>query len=232
MRILALFAVATALAACSPQPATQDAETSAAQTGPIVPEQTTLPAGEYTLDKSHASFVFRVDHLGFSRYTARFTDFDAQLQLDPANPTAAQINVEINPNSLQADNAPAGFLNELRGAQWINAAAYPAITYRSTSVELTAPNAARIVGDLTLHGVTRPVTLEATFNGGWEGHPQDPNARIGFSARGTIKRSDFGISYGLPQPPMNIGVGDEVTIEIETEFTGPAWTPPANTTTP
>ena len=65
------------------------------------------------------------------------------------------------------------------------------------------------------------MTLEVTYNGGYVGHPMDPNARIGFSAKGAFKRSDFGIAYGVPAPGTTMGVGDEVQVEIEAEFSGP-----------
>ena len=89
-------------------------------------------------------------------------------------------------------------------------------------MELTGANRFRIHGQLTLHGVTRPVVLEAKYNGGYAGHPYDPQARVGFSAQGTFKRSDFGVSYGIPAPGSSFGVGDEITVILETEFTGPA----------
>ena len=93
------------------------------------------------------------------------------------------------------------------------------MTFRSTAVEVTGSDRARITGDLELHGITSPVTLEATFNGGYASHPLDPfGARIGFSARGTLSRSAFGISEGVPPPGSDFGVGDAVEIVIEAEF--------------
>ena len=82
--------------------------------------------------------------------------------------------------------------------------------------------ALRISGELTLHGVTKPVTLMATYNGGYAGHPYDPHARIGFSAKGTLKRSDFGVAYGIPAPGTTMGVFDDVEVIVEAEFSGPA----------
>lgn len=76
-------------------------------------------------------------------------------------------------------------------------------------------------GDFTLHGVTQPVSLDVRFNGGYPGQPMEPQARIGFSARGSIERSDFGIAMGLPAPGSQLGVGDEVEIVLEAEFLGP-----------
>jgi polyisoprenoid-binding protein YceI len=94
-------------------------------------------------------------------------------------------------------------------------------------VQLTAPNAARVTGDFTMHGVTRPVTLDVTFNGGYAGHPMDPNARIGFSGKGVLKRSEFGIATGIPAPGSKMGVSDEVEIILEAELTGPPLPQPA-----
>jgi polyisoprenoid-binding protein YceI len=95
------------------------------------------------------------------------------------------------------------------------------MTFKSTKVELTGANTARITGDLAMRGVTLPVTLDATFNGGYAGHPYDPNARVGFSARGSLQRSAFGVKEGVPPPGSTMGVGDNVEIIIETEFNGP-----------
>ena len=95
------------------------------------------------------------------------------------------------------------------------------MSFHSKSVEVTGTNTFRIHGELTLHGVTKPVMLDATYNGGYAGHPMDPHARIGFSAHGVLKRSEFGISYGIPAPGTTMGVGDEVSIILELEFSGP-----------
>jgi polyisoprenoid-binding protein YceI len=81
---------------------------------------------------------------------ARFTRFDAKLQFDPASPATAQVTVTIDPASITPDNPPPGFVASLRGAQWVNAAQFSKITYRSTRVEPVGPNAMRIFGDLTL----------------------------------------------------------------------------------
>jgi polyisoprenoid-binding protein YceI len=182
-----------------------------------------VPAGAYTLDKAHASLLFRVNHLSFSRWTARFTKFDAQLQFDPANPAKSSVKVTVDPKSIASDNAPDGFMATLAGPEWLDAGKYPQMTYRSTKVERAGTSAGlRISGELTLHGVTKPVTLVATYNGGYAGHPYDPHARIGFSARGTLKRSEFGVAYGIPAPGTTMGVFDDVEVIVEAEFSGPA----------
>ncbi|HEY8538067.1 MAG TPA: YceI family protein [Steroidobacteraceae bacterium] len=226
MKALLLVLPLLTLSACSKQERSAEAspsETINTQTAAEFAAPADLPAGAYKLDRSHASLVFRVDHLGFSKYTARFRTFDAQLQLDPRNLAASSVVVSVDPKSLDLDGPPEGFLEALLGPEWLDAAQFPTLAYRSTKVEPIGPNAVRITGDLTLHGITHPVVLEATLNGGWVGHPFDPNARVGFSARGTFKRSDFGISTGLPPPGTKMGVSDEVEVIVETEFTGPAW---------
>jgi polyisoprenoid-binding protein YceI len=183
-----------------------------------------LSAGTYALDPYHASLIFKVNHLGFSNYTARFTGFDATLELDPADPGAAELTATVDPASVETDFSDPedlDFNSVIAGPEFLDAEAFPQMSYRSTAVTLTGPNTATIDGELTLHGVTAPVALEATFNGGWAGIPQDPNARIGFSVHGTLMRSAFGVDYGVPEPGSNMGVGDAVEVIIEAEFTGP-----------
>jgi polyisoprenoid-binding protein YceI len=183
-----------------------------------------IPAGAYTLDKAHASLLFRVDHLGFSNYTGRFSRFDAKLQFDPAKPEASSVTVTIDPASLQVENPPEGFVKTLTGADWLDAVKFPQMVFKSKKVTRSGKDQLRIDGDLTLHGVSAPVTLTAKFNGGYAGHQYDPQARIGFSARGSLKRSAFGIANGIPAPGSNMGVSDAVEVIVEAEFSGP---PPA-----
>lgn len=181
-----------------------------------------LPAGDYSLDKPHASLTFTVNHMGFSHYTARFSSFDAHMKLDPAHPEKAELSATIDPKSLELNAPPAGFHDQLMGKTFFEADKYPVMTYKSVRIVKTGANTAKVTGNLTLHGVTRPVTLNVVFNGGYPGLAgMDPHARIGFSAHGSLKRSQFGISYGIPAPGTTLGVGDDVDIAIECEFTGP-----------
>lgn len=187
-------------------------------------DDASIPAGDYNLDKTHASLIFRVDHLGFSNYTARFTRFDANLAFDPAQMENATLNATVDATSIQTDfpnPEVVDFNAQLQNEHWLDTAKYPVMTFESTSIEMTGENTGIVHGDLTLHGVTKPVDLEVTFNGGYAGHPMDPNARIGFSANTSINRSDFGMDFGLPAPGTKMGVGDAVEIVIEAEFTGP-----------
>lgn len=233
-RLLTICAIAT-LAACSPsddgkakEQAPPPAAVALAPPAPaaIVPMKTDAPAGAYKLDKAHASLLFRVSHIGFSNYTGRFQSFDAQLTLDPANPAASSVTATIDPKSLGLENPPPGFVDEMTGAKWLDAKGFPQMTFRSTKIDLTSANTARITGDFTFHGVTLPVTLDASFNGGYAGNAFEPNARIGFSARGSLKRAAFGVKEGVPPPGSTFGVSDNVDIILEAEFTGPPLTAP------
>jgi polyisoprenoid-binding protein YceI len=216
------------LAACSQQNQSQTQEAAAppAPAAPAANIAPDVPAGAYTLDRAHASLLFRVDHLGFSNYTARFKRFDAKLQFDPANFAQSSVTATVDAGSIETDYPDPkqhDFNAQLTSEQWLSGAKFPQMTYQSTQVEVTGPNTVRVHGDLTLRGVTRPVVLDATFNGGYAGMSLDPNARIGFSARGSLKRSEFGMGFGVPQPGSKFGVSDEVQIVIEAEFNGPPW---------
>jgi len=224
MKFTPILIAAGALAACSPQtkPAAKAEAPAAAPAAPQAQPPADAPAGEYTMDLQHTSVIFRVSHMGLSRYTARFTKADGKLAFDPANPAAQSVTATIDAGSLQTDYpepAKLDFDAQVE-KEFLEAAKYPTITFRSTKVEPTGARTAKVTGDLTLHGVTKPVTLEATFNGGYKAGSMDPmGARIGFSAHGTFKRSDFGIAYGIPAPGTTMGVGDEVEVAIEAEFT-------------
>jgi len=180
------------------------------------------PAGAYKLDKSHASLILRASHLGFSTYTTRFSRFDADLTFDPKNLTASKVVTTIEATSFEMDAAPKMCLDIMKGPQMLDTAKFPQIIFRSESVRMTGAKSMDISGTLTLHGVTKPIILTATYNAGYPGMPgMDPQARVGFSAHGSFKRSDFGIAYGVPAPGTTMGVGDLVDFSIEAEFTGP-----------
>ena len=224
MKRYALLLALAALAACS-----QKNALSQAHSEPVgEPSQAAAlagnaPAAEYKLDKAHSKLLFRVSHMGFSRYMARFLRLDAQLHFDPRNLAATQLTATVDPRSIETDypDPKYDFNAELQGEHWLDAAKFPEITFRTTRVEDLGNRQMRVHGELTLRGVTRPLVLDATYNGGYAGHPYDPQARVGFSAHGTLRRSEFGISGGIPQAGTNIGVGDSVEIVIESEFSGP-----------
>jgi polyisoprenoid-binding protein YceI len=175
------------------------------------------PAGAYAIDKAHTSVTFKVSHLGFSHYTARFSRIDGTLKFDPAHPAAMSVEATIDPMSLELNTPPKGFHDQLMGKGWFEAAQFPKIVFKSTKVEPTGANTARVTGQFTMHGVTRPVVLDVTYNGGWTANAYDAN-RVGFSGHTVLKRSAFGISQGIPAPGTNMGVSDDVDVAIEAEF--------------
>ncbi|GLQ89806.1 YceI family protein [Dyella flagellata] len=187
------------------------------------PAMTAPPAGAYSIDKAHASLQLRVNHMGFSTYTTRFSRFDATLTFDPRNIPSSKLTATIDAASLQMDAAPKMCTDIVEGPKLLDAAQYPDIVFSSEKIRMTGTKSFEIMGSLKLHGVTRPLMLTATYNGGYPGMPDmDPHARIGFSAHGTFKRSDFGMGYGVPAPGTTMGVGDLIDVTIEAEFTGPA----------
>lgn len=173
-----------------------------------------VPSGAYVMDNTHASLTFRINHLGLSNYTARFTDFDINLNLDVDNPENSTVTATVNPTSVRTDYpGEKDFDGEIANdANFFNAGQFPEVTFASTSVEKTGDNTATITGDLTMLGTTLPITLDATLVGALEQHPFVGSPAVGFSATGTLDRSDFGMTHLIPN------VGDAVTFIIEAEF--------------
>lgn len=165
-------------------------------------------AEQWVLDPSHSQIVFSYDHLGFSTTYGMFSGFDGTIDFDPENPEAASVSIEIPASSLITgwDQRDSHFLS----GDFFKADANPVITFTSTSVEVTGDNTANITGDLSVAGVTKPVTLATTFAGVRE-HPIANKPWTGFDATTTLLRSDFGMGNFAPV------VGDEVSIIISVE---------------
>jgi polyisoprenoid-binding protein YceI len=174
-----------------------------------MPPPSELPAGSYRLDPEHATVLFKIDHLGFSQLVGRFDRFDATLNFDPGNPAASRLSARVDPASIDLD-LPA-FEEELRGADWFDVARFPEVRFESGEIEVTGDDTGRITGDLTLHGVTQPVTLDVTFNGSGDSLLTG-RYTLGFAAAGTLSRSAFGLGAYAP------AVGDQVILEIHAEF--------------
>jgi len=162
----------------------------------------------YTFDKVHTQIFFSVSHLGFSFSTGSFTGFDGGFTFSAEKPEQSSVNVTIDASSLSLHDAK--WEEHVKSADFLNVAEHPSISFKSTKVEKTGDNTGRITGDLTLLGVTKPVTLEVVFNKAAI-HPYSKQFVAGFSATAALMRSDFGMDYGLP------GIGDEVNISIEVE---------------
>jgi polyisoprenoid-binding protein YceI len=165
---------------------------------PAAPVTVNAPAGEYALDNNHSTVTVRARHFGLAYYTLRFNAVSGTLNFNAETPTQSTVSVTVDTTSLDT----------------------PFTGERDFDAELQ--NTARVTGDLTLHGVTRPVTLDVTYNGSWAQHPMGPPiAGIGFSARGTIQRSQFGLTTLIPASGPDSGVADEVELLIEAEFNRP-----------
>jgi polyisoprenoid-binding protein YceI len=165
-----------------------------------------MPAGTYVLDPHHASVIGSVSHFGRSTYVFRF---DASYSYDPTAPDAAAINVNIDVNSLDTgwDKADKEFAQDFAGA-----AKTPVATFVSTHIDHSGASGT-VTGDFTLNGVTKPLSFNVMFNGhGPLGPMGIMGKKAGFTATGTIKRSDFGLSRYVPM------VGDLVTLQINAEF--------------
>ncbi|NBX03262.1 MAG: polyisoprenoid-binding protein [Alphaproteobacteria bacterium] len=173
------------------------------------PDLKAAASGAYTLDKGHANVVFSINHLGYSGYIGRFNSIDGNLKFDPTAPEKSSVSIHIDPASIDTNNAK--LEEELKTDKFFNVAKFPDITFESTKVVKTSDTTGDITGNLTLMGVTKEVTLKTTFNGAGK-NPFNSKPKLGFSAKGSIKRSDFGMSGYIP------AVGDEVLLTIEVEF--------------
>lgn len=182
---------------------------------PGAPDKSRVTAGTYAADAGHTMVVWEVDHLGFSKYTGIFGDVTGTLVLDPKNPAASKVDVTIPVSKVTT--ASAGLTSHLLRAgkdggkpDFFGAAPADA-KFVSTSVVVDSDgNEAKVAGNLTLNGVTKPVTLDVDFHGAGVG--MNKKETVGFQAETTIKRSDFGITMGIPY------VSDAVELEIHAAF--------------
>jgi polyisoprenoid-binding protein YceI len=168
-----------------------------------------LRPGSYEVDPRHTTVLFKVAHLGLTKFVGRFNDFDATLDYDPENPEAAKLDAVIRTASI--DVSDSGFEDSLRGGTWFDSDNFPEARFKTTGVEIGKGNSARFTGDFTLLGVTAPITLDVVFNGGAY-NMLTGRYTLGFSATGIIARSTFGMDKYIP------AVGDEVEIEVHAEF--------------
>jgi polyisoprenoid-binding protein YceI len=166
-------------------------------------------AQTYAIDPGHTDVLFSWNHFGFSNPSATFTRIDGTIVYDAADPAKSSVSVTIPVSSI--DTHVAKLDEHLQAADFLDARKFPKITFRSRQVKAgEAPNTFEVEGDLTVHGVTRPVTLHAHLNGVGE-HPMRKVPAIGFDATTSFKRSDFGIGAYVPN------VSDEITVRITTE---------------
>ena len=167
-------------------------------------------ADKYDIDPTHTQVQFTYNHMGFSNITGRFDEVKGDFLFDAADPTKSSVSITIPVASISTGVAK---LDEhLLKADFFDATQFPTATFKSTGVTAAGEGKLAVAGDLTIHGVTRPVVLDVTINGIGE-HPMRKLPAAGFDASARIKRSDFGVGAYVP------AVGDEVTLSITVEAT-------------
>jgi polyisoprenoid-binding protein YceI len=164
-------------------------------------------AQTYQIDPVHSSLLFRVKHMDTAYVYGMFTSMKGTVVVDEANPARSSINIEVDANSVYTHNEQRD--KHLRSPDFFNTRQFPTITFKSTQVRRINANTVQVRGDLTMRGVTRPITANVTLTGKGK-NPQGKDI-IGFETTFTIRRSEFGIRYGLP------GLGDEVQVTLSIE---------------
>ena len=165
-------------------------------------------ADEYVLDPVHTQIIFFADHLGFSKSQGKFVDFNGHFSFNPKEPGAASAEVVINTSSIEMNDAD--WNAHMKNEDFFDVEKYPTMTFRSTKVEVLSDSHAKVHGELTMIGNTGPVVLDVVHNKSAL-HPFSKKFTAGFSATTTIKRSLFGMDYGLPH------LGDDIEVRIEVE---------------
>lgn len=166
-------------------------------------------AENYRFDEAHTRLVFFVSHTGFANMVGRFKDFSGSLQLDEAHPARSKVDFTVETASVDTDHE--GLNEKIRGDNFLKTKQFPAAHFVSTGVKLLGKNKAVVMGNLTLMGVTKPVQINVALNKKGT-HPFTKDYVAGFTASLAIKRSDFGINFGLPDL-----IGDIVLFHIEAE---------------
>ncbi|RZM37647.1 MAG: polyisoprenoid-binding protein [Sphingomonas sp.] len=173
------------------------------------PDATAVKAGSYAIDPNHTLVQFSVNHFGFNDYFGTLPGATGTMTLDPKRIAATKVDVSLPVERISTTNATLD--GELKSADWFDAAKYPTIRFVSQSVTRTGPRTAKISGTVTMHGLSKPMVLDATF-GGAGVNPLSKAYTAGFKATGTLKRSEFGVTKYVPL------VGDAVTLSITAAF--------------
>ena len=170
-------------------------------------------AATYKIDSDHTTVGFKIKHLAISTVTGKFTDFSGTFDFDPKNIAASKATAEVKIPSINTEVKKRD--DHLKGPDFFDAAKYPDISFKTNKVESVQGTTFKASGDLTIHGVTKPVTLDVEFGG----EAKDPwgNERAAFTASTKIKRSDFGLTWNKTLETGGLLVGDDVTISLEVE---------------
>lgn len=175
---------------------------------------TAAPAADFAIDASHTVVEFAVKHMMFSTVKGRFTEVEGIIHLDREDPTRSWVDARVRTDSVDTRDEKRDA--HLRSADFFDAANYPEITFRSKRVELAGqPEEARVVGDLTIRGITREVAFAARFLG--SGKNPWGKTVAGLSAMTTINRKDFGLTWNVGLEAGGFLVGDEIQINLEIE---------------
>ncbi|HTH60627.1 MAG TPA: YceI family protein [Paraburkholderia sp.] len=200
---VALVCAACAVAACTPLRVV---------THSVSPVESRVSAGRYQMDPHHWSVTFDVEHLGYSRFVMRFDRVNGQLDWREGGMAASSVDVTIDAASIDTNVAALDKL--VKGKDMLDVERYPQIRFVSTRFDRTGDARGTLTGDLTIHGVTHPVTLDVTFNGSAP-NPLTKQPTLGFSALGHFSRAQFGLTTWYP------AVGDDIAVRIQAEFAQP-----------
>jgi polyisoprenoid-binding protein YceI len=170
-------------------------------------------AGRWIIDSQHSSLAFEARHVVVTRMRGRFRQSSGEFVI-AERPEDSSVEVTIDAASIDTTHAAAD--EHLRGENFLDVATYPAITFRSTAVRHIGGDRWEVVGDLTIRDVTRPITLDATYNGA-VAVAYGPKAKLAFTATGRIDRRDYGITFNMPLPTGGVVVGNEVTLTLDAE---------------
>jgi polyisoprenoid-binding protein YceI len=167
----------------------------------------------WKIDTAHSAIHFSVRHMVVSRTRGRFTRWSGQIEFDPDQPLKSRVEVSIDPDSI--DTADPQRDAHLRSADFFEVAKHPQASFRSTQIEDLGGDRYRVLGDLTVHGVSQPVILDAVF----EGSARDPwgGERAGFSASASIDRREFGLGWNKLLETGGVLVGEKVELQLEIE---------------
>jgi len=170
---------------------------------------------QYDIDAAHSAISFKIKHLGISNVKGTFDDFAGSFTFDAAAPAAASVEAVIQTASISTGNEKRD--EHLRAADFFDAAQFPTITFKSTGLTMSTASEGVLTGTLTMHGVSKDVTLALEFNGA----VTDPwgNGKVGFSATGKLDRQDFGLTYGKVMEGGGLMLGNDVEISLEIEGT-------------
>jgi polyisoprenoid-binding protein YceI len=171
---------------------------------------TAIPTGTWNVDPSHSSIEFRVKHLGISTVRGSFREFEGGIEIGE-DAAASKAYGKIKAASIDTGEPKRD--EHLRSADFFDVENYPEITFESTSIEVIHEDEFHVTGDLTMHGVTKPITLHAEVTGTEE----DPwgNTRVGLEAQGELKRSDWDMKFNQALGSGNMMVSDKVRINID-----------------